>query len=358
MKLSDIKKPCLIIDKSKALKNIRLMKQKADESHVIFRPHFKTHQSSIVADWYRKEGISKITVSSVSMAKYFASVGWKDITIAFPINIREFIDIEILAKSISLNVLASSQIHADFISRNNSYPLGVFIKIDTGYHRSGLQISDTKTIDKMISVLKTNRNISFKGFISHFGNTYQAKDENEIINIYKSGVSILNQLKVDYIHDNPDLLISIGDTPSCSLIKQFENVDEIRPGNFVYHDLTQQKLGACLEEQISVAVACPVIDKYTSRNEILIYGGAVHFSKEYIIDIHNNKNFGSIVYLDDKCWGKSISGAYLKNISQEHGIISMEESDLAKVKTGDLIGVLPIHSCLSADLLKDIVILE
>lgn len=358
MNLDNIKKPTLLVDKAKAIKNIRLMKQKAEASQVIFRPHFKTHQSAIVGEWHRSEGVSKITVSSVSMAKYFVLHGWKDITIAFPLNIREFTDIERLAKSIKLNVVISSEVHADFISKNNNSPIGVFIKIDTGYHRAGLQITETQTINKIIRKLKTNKYTSFDGFIAHFGNTYLAKDEDEVRKIYQSSVYLLNQLKAEYFHDNPDLLISIGDTPSCSVLEQFENIDEIRPGNFVYYDLTQKNLGSCLEEQIAVAVACPVIDMNLIRNEILIYGGAVHLSKEYIIDILNNKSFGSIVTLHKTGWGKSIPNAYLKSISQEHGIVSIPKSSLENFKIGDLIGVLPVHSCLSADLLKEIVVLE
>jgi len=68
MNPDSIKKPCLLIDKAKAIKNIRLMKIKAEQNQVIFRPHFKTHQSSVVGDWYKQEGISAITVSSVSIS--------------------------------------------------------------------------------------------------------------------------------------------------------------------------------------------------------------------------------------------------------------------------------------------------
>ena len=42
------------------------------------------------------------------MVKYFADYGWNDITIAFPVNIREFSEIEILAKRIILNVLVAA----------------------------------------------------------------------------------------------------------------------------------------------------------------------------------------------------------------------------------------------------------
>ena len=49
-----------------------------------------------------KAGVTAITVSSVSMAGKFAGVGWRDITIAFPMN---FSEINLLASKITLNVL-------------------------------------------------------------------------------------------------------------------------------------------------------------------------------------------------------------------------------------------------------------
>lgn len=68
----------------------------------------------------------------------------------------------------------------------------------------------------------------------------------------------------------PDLLFSIGDTPSCSIAEAFPPpIDEIRPGNFIFYDLFQVSLGACRDEDIAAAVACPVISKHPERQEML-----------------------------------------------------------------------------------------
>lgn len=41
----------------------------------------------------------------------------------------------------------------------------------------------------------------------------------------------------------------------------------------------------------------------------------------------------------------------LKSVSQEHGIVSCTPEYLQEVKVGDLIPVIPIHSCLTADVM-------
>ena len=53
-------KPSLLLDKKKCLENIRMMVEKADKNDIILRPHFKTHVSSEIAEWFRDFGIDKI----------------------------------------------------------------------------------------------------------------------------------------------------------------------------------------------------------------------------------------------------------------------------------------------------------
>ena len=87
--LNNITKPTLLLDKQKCLLNIRRMKHKANRNNVQFRPHFKTHQSIEIGEWFRQEGVLSISVSSLKTAKYFAGAGGDDITIVFPVNLRE-----------------------------------------------------------------------------------------------------------------------------------------------------------------------------------------------------------------------------------------------------------------------------
>ena len=347
-----IKVPTLIIDKQKVNNNIVRMLNKAKAGNSIFRPHFKTHQSAKMGEIFKDHGIISITVSSVSMAIFFADNGWEDITIAFPVNLLEVDEINNLAKKVKLNVLVESIYTIKFLSINITHSLGVFIKIDTGYHRTGLLPYDSE-IDNIIQLLDSHNQLNFKGFLSHAGHTYSAKGKDEILSIMKDSNTILNKLKKKYINHYPDIIISYGDTPSCSMANDCSNFDEIRPGNFAYYDVMQYHIGSCNMDNIAVAVACPVVAVHPQKNELVIYGGAIHLSKEFIAADNNFKLFGYVVNFTEKGWGEAISGAYVSSLSQEHGIVKMPEKFLDKFKPGDIIGVLPIHSCLTANLLGD-----
>jgi D-serine deaminase-like pyridoxal phosphate-dependent protein len=345
-----ITKPTLLVDEVQARKNIRMMLAKANASKVDFRPHFKTHFSADIGEWYRAEGINKITVSSIDMAVYFANHGWDDITIAFPVNILEVAILNDLAKRITLNLIVVSLETVQFLNQNMPDGVNVWLKIDTGYSRTGIPANQMEYIQKIISEIQAPLN--FKGILAHFGHSYKTKGKSEIQKIYNEGISKLTHLKNEIQVE--DCLISIGDTPSCSLINEFKGVDEIRPGNFIFYDLMQEQIGSCSLDKIAVCMACPVVAIHPERNEIVVHGGAVHFSKEHIINQAGNNIYGKVVSLNSNGWGKTtIEQVYLKSVSQEHGIISATKEFISKTKVGDVLGILPIHSCLTANLMKD-----
>ncbi len=327
------------------------MFSKAQRNDVIFRPHFKTHQSLEIGRWFKELGVDKITVSSLDMAEYFAPE-WKDITVAFPVNILQIKTINSLVAIIRLNLLIESVETIDFLNENLTGEVGFFIKIDSGYHRTGLAPGETQKIDEILSLSRNCKLLKFRGFLAHAGHSYKCRSKEEILEIHENSVSAIASLTDRYVDQFPDLIISVGDTPTCSVAEDFSMVDEIRPGNFVFYDLVQNQIGACDLDQIAVGLACPIVAIHDERNVIVIYGGGVHFSKERL----EHENFGSIYGLvaenKGNGWGEIIPEMYVRNLSQEHGIIAVPESEISNYKIGDVLMILPVHSCMTADLVS------
>jgi D-serine deaminase-like pyridoxal phosphate-dependent protein len=347
--MNPIIRPALLIHKAICQANIDKMVKKANRNHLVFRPHFKTHQSAEIGEWFRERGVSAITVSSVRMAKYFADHGWKDITIAFPCNILEIDEINELASRIRLNLLIESPDVASFLAYNINCTVGIFIKMDTGYHRTGIDPENILLVDTLLEVIHSSHRLEFRGFLTHTGQTYHAKGLEEIGLLNQHARNTLLNLKERYISEFPGLILSIGDTPSCSLLDEFPGIDEIRPGNFVFYDLMQFYIGSCKPEEIAVAIACPVVAVHPERNEAVIYGGAVHLSKEYCTTPEGNRSYGLVVHLIGSEWDVNQDLGYLTALSQEHGIIKLNEG--VTLSAGDLVAVIPVHSCLAMDLM-------
>ena len=329
------------------------MAEKARKSGVLFRPHFKTHQSAEVGELFKTEKVTAITVSSVSMAKDFSERGWNDITIAFPANLLEIETINELSDQLNLNLLVDSVYTTGMLSGKLLHEVGIFIEIDNGYHRSGLRPEQKVEIDQIIEICSESENMTFKGFLTHAGNTYNARGKAEILGIMHESALQLKALKEKFSANYPDIIVSYGDTPSCSMADDLSDFDEVRPGNFVYYDVMQYHIGSCQLEDIAVVAACPVVSVYHDRNELIIYGGAVHLSKESIEGDQGFKLFGYVVALEEDGWGNPIPGAWVSSISQEHGIVKMPSTVIGRINPGDVLGILPIHSCLTADLLKE-----
>ncbi len=349
--MTEIIRPTLVVDKETCLRNIERMAEKAAKHKLRFRPHFKTHQSAKIGEWFKLYGINAITVSSVKMAEYFAANGWEDITIAFSVNILEIERINRLAASIKINVLVENREAAQVLANKASKEMGVYIKIDTGYHRTGIPSSRTSVIDSILEILATNRKTIFKGFLTHAGHTYQANSTNEIFSRHFDALLKMKGLKNRYKKDYPKVEISMGDTPSASICGNFDGVDELRPGNFIFYDLMQHSLGVCQVSDIAIKMICPVVAKHVSRSEIIIHGGAVHFSKDTVLNTDGKPLFGRLVI--DIEGEKTLLDTknYLSKLSQEHGILKVTPVNFKHINVGDLIEIIPVHSCLTANLM-------
>lgn len=356
--MMNIIEPTLLLDVAKCKRNISNMVLKAKRNNIRLRPHFKTHQSKAIGQWFAEMGVSAITVSSLKMACYFAEAGWNDITVAFPVNILEIDRINRLAKRIHLNLLVEDSGSVAKLDELLEYSVNVFIKVDLGLNRTGVDSFDDNTLDSVINAIKEAEHISFKGFLSHAGNSYNCRSNEEIKKVHNESLLILRRLYDKYIVEYPNLDISPGDTPTCSICEDFSPATEIRPGNFVFYDLTQRLITSATVEDIAVAMACPVVAKHKNRNEIILYGGGIHFSKEFIDHGNGKRCYGELVSKLDSGWGNVIEGCYVSKLSQEHGTLKVTDKVFEQTEIGDVLLILPVHSCMTANLMRNYLTLD
>jgi D-serine deaminase-like pyridoxal phosphate-dependent protein len=350
MKMSGIEKSTLVVSKSKAESNIKTMAEKANRHNLIFRPHFKTHQSEIIGDLFKKQGIDKIAVSNIDMAYQFIRTGFNDIFLAITYNPLQAHHLRELSHMCHLTILVESAESLETYNHYASRQVNVMIKTDTGYRRTGINANDTDNIAKIIQKIESLPYLNFGGFVVHNGHTYHAESKESIRAIHHDSLKQLRNLKDLFAAHKP--LISIGDTPSASICDNFEGVDEIRPGNFVYYDYMQYQLGACRFEDMAALVFAPVISLQPERNEIVLHCGAVHLSKEKLND-ENGSHFGEVLFLtEDDEMHRFDPPVFVRRLSQEHGIAVATPEVIKRLHPGKLLAITPIHSCLTANLMK------
>ena len=351
-------RPTLLLDEVKCKKNIQHFAEKARKAQVKLRPHFKTHQSHMVGEWFRQAGINSCTVSSIKMAAYFVEDGWNDITVAFPLNFLEAEEINRMAKVCKLTLCIVSVDALKKLTEKLTQSVNCQIEVDTGYHRTGVDARNFPRIDEIISFISNHPLLTFSGFLTHAGQSYATRSLTEILKVHNDSVALMKIAGDRYRSKFPKLELSIGDTPTCSVATDFSGIDEMRPGNFVFYDLMQKEIGACTHEQIAIAMACPVVAIYPERNEVIVHGGGVHFSKDFLKTEDGAIYFGELVKLTSQGWEQTTRPVYVKSLSQEHGILAVPDQEIQEIKIGDVLGILPVHACLTADAMGEYVTLD
>jgi D-serine deaminase-like pyridoxal phosphate-dependent protein len=292
-------------------------------------------------------GVKAITVSSLDMAEYFAAAGWNDILIAFSLNLRQIDRIRALAQKIHLEVLVENITAVRALQAIAPAPASVWIKVDVGAHRTGMDWQELQSIQAVAAEIEKFPHLQLRGLLTHSGNTYHVASPAEVVHTFREGVDRLNQLREQLLQAGfRSLQISVGDTPGCSLCSDFSGIDELRPGNFVFCDTQQLIIGSCSAEQIAVAVACPIVAIHPRRQEVVIYGGAIHLSKDWL-ELNGEVSFGMAALQEKTHWGKPLENAIVRSLSQEHGVVQFKAGIPPELNVGDLLFILPAHSCLT-----------
>jgi D-serine deaminase-like pyridoxal phosphate-dependent protein len=232
--------------------------------------------------------------------------------------------------------------------------VGIWIKVDVGYHRTGILWDQQSEILALNIETERQDILKFQGLLTHAGHSYHVHGIPELQSVYEDCVHKLLRVKQFLLKEGVrQVQLSYGDTPTCSIINNFTGLDEIRPGNFIFYDIMQLMIGSCTENQIAAAVACPVVAKHKTRHELIIYGGAVHLSKESVVDPGGKRIFGYATSWDGAHWGPIIPDCYVTSLTQEHGIIRCGNTFFDRVNVGDVVAIIPVHSCLTMNLMRN-----
>jgi D-serine deaminase-like pyridoxal phosphate-dependent protein len=221
----------------------------------------------------------------------------------------------------------------------------VFVKIDCGTHRVGVEPQTTEAID-IPRQLTDASNLNFAGILTHAGHSYNARSREEILEVARHERDVMVELAARVRDGGIEVpTVSIGSTPTISLVDHLKGIDEIRPGNYIFFDNFQATLGSCSFEDTALTVLSAVIHKDESRRKLVIDAGAIALSKDRgPIGLDPDCGYGPVLDLEANQTGMRVTG-----MSQEHGEIEAGDSALFdRIKIGDRVRILANHSCLTA----------
>ena len=344
---ANIKTPSLLLDISRVRRNAARMSEIARSNDVRLRPHVKTHKCIEVAKIQTEGHDGAITVSTLAEARAFAKHGFTDITYAVPIERGKFDDtIEILKSGVKLNLLTDdveTVEQLDAAAINAGVNFDVFVKIDCGTHRVGVE-PDTEEAIEVPRALSDSKNLNFAGILTHAGHSYDVKTKDAILEVARHERDSMVELATRIGRQGIAVpTVSIGSTPSMSTVDHLDGVDEIRPGNYIFFDNYQATLGSCSFEDTALTVLAAVIHK--SKTRMVVDAGGIALSKDRgPVALDPSCGYGRVLDMDGNETGMRVAG-----LSQEHGEIEAGDNDaFEKFKVGDRVRILANHSCLTA----------
>ncbi|HKO58351.1 MAG TPA: alanine racemase [Thermoanaerobaculia bacterium] len=330
--------PAFIVDRKRLQRNCERMREKAASSGVTFRPHVKTHKVAQIGRMQHGGGFGPITVSTLAEAEHFADAGFRDITYAVPIAPEKLPRAAALAARVErLNILLDSY---DALRAVESFGtlFDVFLKIDCGYHRAGVEIHHPDSLRLALDIARSPM-IRFRGLLTHAGHSYNARDLEEVRRIAAQEAAVLTRFRA-LDAELADVTRSIGSTPTASIVERFAECDEVRPGNYVFYDAFQATLGSCALDDVAVSVLTTVVGSYPERRALIVDAGALALSKDVGPD-HLDPAFGFGIVCDLDLEPLPMK---LIALSQEHGKIATETT----LPVGTRLRIIPNHSCLTA----------
>ena len=349
MDVEKIKTPSLLLDLARVTRNAARIARIARSNDVRLRPHIKTHKCIEVSRIQTAGFDGAITVSTLAEARDFAANGFTDITYAVPIEPGKFAGaIEILQSGVKLNLLTDDAETAKLLDEaagQAGVKFDVFVKIDCGTHRVGVEPHTAEAID-IPRTLSDAKNLDLAGILTHAGHSYDVKTVEEIKTVarHERDVMVEHAAKLRGLGIEVPT-VSIGSTPTINHIDHLEGIDEVRPGNYIFFDNYQATLGSCGFEDTALTVLAAVVHRDASRRKLVIDAGGIAMSKDRgPTHLDPGCGYGRVLDLDGVD-----TGLRLDSLSQEHGVIhASNDSAFDRFKIGDRVRVLANHSCMTA----------
>ncbi|HEX4960084.1 MAG TPA: alanine racemase [Thermoanaerobaculia bacterium] len=335
----DLPTPALLLDLGVLEANLRRMKERTAALGVALRPHVKTHKCLEVAGLQRDLGIAGITVSTLYEARVFADHGYGDLTWAFPVILSRLAEVRELAARVTLRLVVDSP-EAVTALEGLGLPLHVWLKVDCGYHRAGVNPASPDALE-LARRIASSATLRFDGILTHSGHAYHGPTRAEVAAAAAEERSVMAAF-ADRLRQEGITVpgVSVGSTPAMAVVEHLDGVTEARPGNYCFHDFAQVALATCRVRDCAVTVLASVVSHRPGEERSVVDAGALALSKDMGPERPERPTMGEV--FADYEGGLLEEGARLVSLSQEHGILS------AARPVGSRVRILPNHSCLTA----------
>lgn len=324
----------MLIDVDVMERNLQNMSNYCAAQGLKLRPHTKTHKIPELARLQVKLGAAGITVAKLGEAGVMADSGLNDILIVYPLVGEKKLDRLVrLAERVRIAVAMDSLEVAQGISRaalNAGVTVGLRVEFDTGFGRCGLPITEHSV--ETASRIRELPNLRWEGVLTYPGHIMGTAAEREILLAKENdGLSRLKEL-LDLKAIDCEI-VSGGNTPAAYISHRFKNVNEIRPGTYIFNDKNTVCAEAAAYRDCAATVLTTVVS-LSVAGKAMVDAGSKTFSADTLLS-GRKCGFGEVLGYPE---------LVVEDLSEEHGHLSLRGARIAP-NLGERLRIVPNHIC-------------
>ncbi|MGQ0560902.1 MAG: alanine racemase [Gemmatimonadota bacterium] len=336
--LDEIFTPAALVDVDRMAANLDRMARYTAQHDLALWPHTKTHKTPELSGEQLRRGAAGLTVATLHEAEVMASVT-SDILLAYPpVGHPKLKRLAALAERARLTVALDSDVALEAVAaalRGSSLSMDVLIELDVGMHRVG--VATPREAVALAAAVARTRNLNYAGVLFYPGHIREPAGEQTYA--IATTRALMNEFVAALIQAGlAPARVSGGSTPTAYHSHDFDVVNEIRPGTYIFNDRTTALLDACSWNECAYSVLATVVSTSVAGQAVVDAGSKALFREE----LRGGRAGGFGALLDRP-------EVVVKNMSEEHGLLDLSQSDW-RPQIGDRVRIVPNHVCVSVNL--------
>jgi D-serine deaminase-like pyridoxal phosphate-dependent protein len=355
MHITELPTPCVLVDRVRVERNLERMQAAAASAGKQLRPHAKTHKSVVLARRQLDLGGAGICCAKLGEAEVFADAGVSDIRLPYPLNPVNAPRVLALLDRTRLSFIVDHPDVAQGWSEAMTAAgreVDVLVKVDVGFHRCGIDPKASGAAE-FVARVAAMPGLRLRGLLSHAGHGYGATSNEHARAIAHEEGALLRELAERTRALGVQVEeISVGATPTVRFSVGEKAVTELRPGNYIYFDRTQVSLGAASWDDCALSILARVVTSHQGR--LILDSGSKTLTNDLARGFDPAPGYGVVTASLDT--NEPDTGLTIDRLSEEHANVRVARS--TRLRPGDLVRVIPNHSCVVSNLMDEVVLVE
>ncbi len=310
----DLDTPSLYVDLDVLENNIATMQDQCREWGVELRPHVKTHKIREIAQMQLDAGAIGITVAKLGEAEVLPG---DDVLVAYPLVKAKLPRLRALAKTRRVKVAVDSvEVARDLVG------IETLVEIDVGVGRTGAQ-SPAQAVEVAKACSDFQGIFYWPSWLDEEG--------------FKAAC-----VKLDAVLDALSAagfeakIVSGGSTPGAAKTPLIPQTTEIRPGTYVFYDVSSIEAKACVEADCALRVLATVVSNAVPGQCVIDAG---------------SKTLSSDLAAVSGTYGRVVGRPWtVRKLNEEHGYVEIH----SPARIGEKVWVVPSHVCPTVNLHDEI----